>query len=90
MYTFGMSTNSVVLRNQILYFFVIKDFKMKKWDWKNQKGNWSYSLGFKNPSLKILNFVHLRNKNIIELLRARVVTDSRQGFGFSRKGETLG
>lgn len=77
-FTFGMSTNSKVLRDQILNFFINKGFKMKKWDWKNQKGNWSYSLGFRNPSLRILNFVRLRNKNVIELLRARVVKDSRR------------
>lgn len=74
MYTFGMSTNSITLRNQILDFFIAKGFKMKKWDWRNQKGNWSYSLGFKEPSLKILKFVTLRNQIVIDLLRAYEVT----------------
>lgn len=74
MFTFGMSTNSNILRDQILDFFIAKGFKMKKWDWKNVKGNRSYSLGFKEPSLKILKFVTLRNLNVIELLRAYEVT----------------
>lgn len=69
MYTFGMSSNSKKLRDQIVEFLEELNFKMKTWDWTNIKGNRSYSLGFKQITPEILNTFRLKNLDVVSIIK---------------------
>jgi len=69
MFTFGGSFNSKVLRDQIVEFLKKIGFKIKIWDWINVKGGWSYSLGFKKITHKILKKLKLKNDDVINVIK---------------------
>ena len=75
MFTFGGSSNSKMLREQIVEFLSKKGFEMKIWDWINIKGEWTYSFGFKKINRNIIKKLKLKNKNLINyIMRACEVT----------------
>ena len=75
MFTFGGSSNSKMLREQIVEFLSKKGFEMKIWDWINIKGERTYSFGFKKINRNIIKKLKLKNKNLINyIMRACEVT----------------